>query len=85
MNYRKFALQRMSNGPDTDSDEYKRMLRNSYGRRYNRRTSGDLFLFGRPDRAPIFGRGPRVRAPMRLRVPMSFDPVSGETTYGQRY
>ena len=55
----------------------------TYGGRYNRRTSGELRTLGPRGGAPLFGRGPRVLAPLTRQVPMSFDPVSGHTTYGQ--
>ena len=83
--FRRFALQRMFGGSGMDPDEYERMLRNSYGRRYNRRTSGELHTLGPRGGPPMFGRSPRVRAPFVREVPMWFDPVSGYTTYGQRF
>lgn len=85
MNPRMMALRMMAGGPDMDEEEYRRMLRNSYGRRYNRRTSGELRTLGPRGGAPLFGRGPRVLAPSTRQAPMWFDPVSGYTTYGQMF
>lgn len=85
MNPLLMALGMMAGGSGMDEEEYKRMLRNSYGRRYNRRTSGDVRMFGPRGGAPLFGRGPRVLTWVTRPVPMSFDPVSGETTFGQRF